>query len=411
MAQASYVPDCVHLVGSIGLNGVEEVFSTVGPALGRRLRRIPDGEPGPRRLWVSFQYPLLRSSPFLRPDPSGALRKTSGFPLLCLAEDVAAKDVSFGELGYAREARASYLDFVAARDRGDIASGVRFQVCLPTPMSVIYAFCTARDVAAIEAAYETAMVREVAAICRHIPHADLCIQWDVCHDMIIWDGQPQDQFPLVNASKSEISARIARICAPIPDDVELGFHLCYGDFGGKHFFDPVTARHLVDISNAVAGAVRHAILTSIFRFPCRAQRTNSSSRCVTSSSRQGRKSISASFTLPTVSKAPRSGSHLRASTFPNSVWRPNAASRVPASPTWCGACSPSTLMWPGNCHRTELAEAGRRGGPIIPMTRPVRTLRTRERQCRCARIDLKHRRIAFIVRRRESRLPVHQVEE
>jgi len=106
MAQASYVPDCVHLVGSIGLNGVEEVFSTVGPALGRRLRRIPDGEPGPRRLWVSFQYPLLRSSPFLRPDPSGALRKTSGFPLLCLAEDVAAKDVSFGELGYAREARA-----------------------------------------------------------------------------------------------------------------------------------------------------------------------------------------------------------------------------------------------------------------------------------------------------------------
>jgi methionine synthase II (cobalamin-independent) len=259
MAQASYVPDCVHLVGSIGLNGVEEVFSTVGPALGRRLRRIPDGEPGPRRLWVSFQYPLLRSSPFLRPDPSGALRKTSGFPLLCLAEDVAAKDVSFGELGYAREARASYLDFVAARDRGDIASGVRFQVCLPTPMSVIYAFCTARDVAVIEAAYETAMVHEVAAICRHIPHADLCIQWDVCHDMIIWDGQPQDQFPLVNASKSEISARIARICAPIPDDVELGFHLCYGDFGGKHFFDPVTARHLVDISNAVAGAVRHAI--------------------------------------------------------------------------------------------------------------------------------------------------------
>ena len=40
MVQASYVPDCVHLVGSIGLNGVEEVFSTVGPALGRRLRRF-----------------------------------------------------------------------------------------------------------------------------------------------------------------------------------------------------------------------------------------------------------------------------------------------------------------------------------------------------------------------------------
>jgi methionine synthase II (cobalamin-independent) len=254
-----YIPTHVHLVGSIGLASVEEVFSTVGPRLGRRLKRIPDGEPGPRRLWVSFQYPLLRSSPFLRPDPSGALRKTSGFPLLCLAEGVAPAELSFGELGYAREARGSYLDFVVARRRGDLAPEVRFQVCLPTPMSVIYAFCTARDVAAIEAAYEQAMVREVEAICRHIPHHDLCIQWDVCHDMIVWDGQPQDQFPLVNASKAEIAARFARICAPVPADVELGFHLCYGDFGGKHFFDPVTARHLVDIANAIAQAVEHPI--------------------------------------------------------------------------------------------------------------------------------------------------------
>lgn len=252
-------PCCVHLVGSIGLDNVEEVFKTVGPKLGRRLRRIPDGEQGPRRLWVSFQYPFLRSSPFLRPDPSGALRKTSGFPLLCLAEGVTADELRFGELGYAREARASYQDFLAARTRGDIAKGVRFQVCLPTPMSVIYAFCTARDVAVIEPAYESAMKREVDQIARHIPHADLCIQWDVCHDMIVWDGQPQDQFPLVNASKDEIVARFARICDGIPADVELGFHLCYGDFGGKHFFDPVTARHLVDISNAIVKAVKHPV--------------------------------------------------------------------------------------------------------------------------------------------------------
>src|SRR5690348_14865192 len=127
----AYVPDEVHLVGSIGLETVEEVFQTVGQQLGRRLRRIPDGEPGPRRLWVSFQYPLLRVSPFLRPDPGGAVRKTSGFPLLCLADDVAAHDLRFGELGYAREARTSYQDFLAARARGDIARDVRFQVCLP----------------------------------------------------------------------------------------------------------------------------------------------------------------------------------------------------------------------------------------------------------------------------------------
>src|SRR5215831_9286351 len=258
-AMQGYVPDRVHLVGSIGLETVDEVFRTVGSMLGRRLRRIPDGEPGPRRLWASFQYPLLRASPFLRPDPSGALRKTSGFPLLCLAEGVDASEIRLGELGYAREARASYLDFLEARRLGDISAGIRFQVCLPTPMSVIYAFCTAQDIIAIEAAYENAMRQEVEAICRHIPHQDLCIQWDVCHDMIVWDGQPQDQFPLVNASKDDITHRFVRICLPVPDDVELGFHLCYGDFGGKHFFDPVTARHLVDVSNALARTVERKI--------------------------------------------------------------------------------------------------------------------------------------------------------
>ena len=40
--------------------------------LGPYLRRVPDGEVGGRKLWISWQYPLLRASTFLRPDPSGA---------------------------------------------------------------------------------------------------------------------------------------------------------------------------------------------------------------------------------------------------------------------------------------------------------------------------------------------------
>src|SRR4051794_11942494 len=142
----------VHLVGSIGLDSVEEVFQTVGSLLGKQLKRVPDGEVGPRRLWVSFQYPLLRSSPYLRPDPSGEVRPTSKFPKLCLTEGVASDEITFGELGYAREAKGSYLDFCAARDRGELPKATRFQVCLPTPMGVIYAFCTARDVEVIDGA-------------------------------------------------------------------------------------------------------------------------------------------------------------------------------------------------------------------------------------------------------------------
>ena len=255
----------IHLVGSIGLDTAQEVFRTVGTAFGNRLKRVPDGEPGPRRLWVSFQYPLLRSSPFLRPDPSGAVRKTNGFPLLCLADGVAPSEVRFGELGYAREARTSYQDFCEARARGDIAKAARFQVCLPTPMGVIYAFCTARNIEAIEAAYEAAFIREVQEICRTIPHHDLCIQWDFCHEMVIWDGQPQDMFPLVGASPKEIVDRIVRICTPIPDAVELGFHLCYGDFGARHFVEPVDSGKMVEVMNAFAAAVKRPI--AFFHIP------------------------------------------------------------------------------------------------------------------------------------------------
>src|SRR5690242_3257711 len=91
----------VHLVGSIGLDTVEEVFRAVGGLLGPNLRRVPDGEVGGRKLWISWQYPLLRASPYLQPDPSGAVRPTNRFPLLTLAQGVAPSDVHFGELGYA----------------------------------------------------------------------------------------------------------------------------------------------------------------------------------------------------------------------------------------------------------------------------------------------------------------------
>ena len=259
MNNGGYRPQRVHLVGSIGIDTVDEVFSTVGRLLGRRLRRIPDGEPGGRRLWAGWQYPLLRANPYLRADPSGAVRKNSRLPQLCLAEGVDAKAVTFSELGYAREARASYLDFVAARERGKIPPGTRFQVCLPTPIAVVYSFCTTRDLIPILDAYERAMIREVRAVCDGIPHRDLCVQWDLCQEMILCDGQPQDEFPEVQSSLPEIVERVRRLCAPIPDAVELGFHLCYGDYGAKHFIEPRDTARLVEMTNALTAALSHPI--------------------------------------------------------------------------------------------------------------------------------------------------------
>ncbi len=43
-----------HFVGSVALDSPEEFFSTAGPLLSEHLKRIPDGEPGGRRLWTTF---------------------------------------------------------------------------------------------------------------------------------------------------------------------------------------------------------------------------------------------------------------------------------------------------------------------------------------------------------------------
>ncbi|ARQ00214.1 hypothetical protein [Pseudorhodoplanes sinuspersici] len=272
MTAAVNLPDSVYLVGSIGLDNVDEIFHTVGQKIGQRLKRVPDGEVGPRRLWASFQYPLLRSSPFLRPDPAGAVRATSKFPLLVLAEGVTADEISFGELGYAREARASYQDLQAAKERGDLPEHVRLQVCMPTPYGVVYAFCAPQDVQEIEKAYEKAMIAEVKALCNAIPHEHLCIQWDFCHEMIALDGQPQDWFPRQGSSQAEIVARMQRICAPVPADVELGIHVCYGDFGAKHFIEPKDASRMVDVANDISKAVTRPI--TYIHFPVPVARTD-----------------------------------------------------------------------------------------------------------------------------------------
>jgi len=254
---SDFVPEKVHLVGSIALDSVEEVFRTTGKLLGRRLQRVPDGEPGGRRLWISWQYPLLRASAYLRMDTATA--PAGMFPKLRLAEGVKGDEIRFGELGYAREARTSYQDFLAARSRGELPAKARFQVSLPTPLAVIFPFCVAEQAALIEKPYEKAMLADLAAICRAIPHHDLAIQWDVCIEMVIWDGQIASRYPQEINSKPALLERLVRLAAAVPEDVELGFHLCYGDLDAKHFVEPVDAGKMVELANALAANVKHPI--------------------------------------------------------------------------------------------------------------------------------------------------------
>ena len=56
----------VHFVGSVALDSPQDVFAAIGQQCGPYLKRVPDGEPGGRRLWISWQIPLLRANPDLQ---------------------------------------------------------------------------------------------------------------------------------------------------------------------------------------------------------------------------------------------------------------------------------------------------------------------------------------------------------
>ena len=252
-----------HLVGSIGLATVDEVFATVGKMLGSHLKRVPDGEPGGRRVWVNWQYPVFLANPFLQlGDEADRSNRGARILRLKLGDGVRAKDLRFGELGYAREARASYSDFCRARKMGLFPEATRFQVCLPTPINVVATACTPGIVLDVEPAYESAMIAEINRLCAAIPPTDLCIQWDMVREVLWWDGRAlSTQPPPFSASelRREVLSRLARLTGAVPQEVELGFHLCYGDWGGKHQIDPLDMAAMVDLANAIAAQSRRSL--------------------------------------------------------------------------------------------------------------------------------------------------------
>jgi methionine synthase II (cobalamin-independent) len=92
--------------------------------------------------------------------------------------------------------------------------------------------------------------------------------------MLILDGQPQNHFPTDHASMADIMQRMERLCAAVPGDVELGVHLCYGDFGAHHMLEPRDMGPMVEVANAMAQAVGRPI--QYVHMPVPAARTDES---------------------------------------------------------------------------------------------------------------------------------------
>jgi methionine synthase II (cobalamin-independent) len=97
------------------------------------------------------------------------------------------------------------------------------------------------------------MLGEVARIAAAIPHEDLALQWDVCVEMVQWDGRWQNapQFP---GMEQVFAAMFRRLSKAVPEDIELGFHLCYGDLDAAHFIEPTDATKMVELANLITAS-------------------------------------------------------------------------------------------------------------------------------------------------------------
>lgn len=173
----------VLLVGSVPLSSAEEVFAAVSSELGTFVKRIPDGETGPRLLWIVCQGEPMKNAQGLEVGGERQLQGGIRNPRYKIKEGLKPEDVRFGRLGYADNARESYKIFKRLQGLGQIPAHVRFQVCLPTPLAVVYAFFIVSEVRRIWPFYERRLLEELDEITRTIPHSDLAIQIDIATEM------------------------------------------------------------------------------------------------------------------------------------------------------------------------------------------------------------------------------------
>ena len=247
-------PRGVHLNGSVPLTNSEEVFRTASSILGGRLRRIPDGETGDRTNWISWQIQFFAANPsfeIVQPDRVAYVPQ----PTAKLRPHVTANEIVFNNIGYADAAIASYAVFSRLKQDGVIPANYRFQVSLPTPLAPVMAFVGPEKMSKVEPAYEAAMFAELDRIAAAIPHNELAIQWDVAVEFGILEGMFGDSSQV----NQEIIERLIRIGERVPADIELGYHLCYGDAGHKHFKEPEDTSKLVEIANAISAGVKRPI--------------------------------------------------------------------------------------------------------------------------------------------------------
>ncbi|HLI20784.1 MAG TPA: hypothetical protein VKV32_06690 [Stellaceae bacterium] len=242
----------VLLVGSFPFKTAEEAFDVAGPALAGVAKRLPDGE---AQGWVTFAGATLARAIGIEAKEQATQPRA---PRFRLKPGVEAKDVRFAPVGYDQIALRSYDIFAKRRADGKISLATRFQVSLPTPFGILGHAVIPEHVGALLPYFEKSYLAEVETFLAAIPHQDLAIQWDLAIEIIacLLAATPglAERFSMADLVQS-----IARVSQPIPREVELGIHFCYGNLGGRHVIEPESTALMVRFYNALGAAIARPI--------------------------------------------------------------------------------------------------------------------------------------------------------
>ncbi len=254
-----------HLVGSAPVERPEEIFQLASEKLGAHLARLGDGEVGERDTWIRFQNKRLSASAQIieaATDPAAADNLPAGYTLpptwRLIDPEIDAADIELPDLGYAEAAISSYEIFGRKKVRGEIPSYVRFMVGLPSPLSVVTIYIHIASREKVLTAYAAKLMGELKRSLAAISAEELSIQWEIVFEIMMLEGHPLWRY-FGDDLEAGIQRQFDAMVNAVPEPVELGFHLCYGDAGHKHFIEPQDAGNLTLLANLLCDVARRPV--------------------------------------------------------------------------------------------------------------------------------------------------------
>ena len=252
----------IHIVGTVPLADSEAVFTALA-TLGEPLKRMPDGETGPRTSWLAWLDRVFDAIPQLEPadelwrvhEQANPQRRRK------LKAGASVEDIRFSSLPMGDFARDSYAVFRRLRDQGKILPATRFQVDFAPAHSAVRSHVVDALLPVLEPVYNDAICREVGRIATAIPPRDLAVQFDVAS--AVFAVLQRGDFQSHGGTKDEAAANFAAILSAlgnsVPQEADLLFHFCYGDNNHRHSVEPKDVADMVDMANRLRRGIKRPI--------------------------------------------------------------------------------------------------------------------------------------------------------